>query len=284
MSLFKMMQAISSSGSSASVKKKIIIDIGQSNSAGYAETARMPEAGYLLNPSGVSIYDKPDVSATDNGNWVSYTAGQYQQVYPVDRQGTYSQFGATVVLGQLAQSFFNENIYLIKCGFGGTSLQQNVNQFTDWNANSTNENLDFFLENFFDVAIPKLGDVEIIGVIWHQGEADATNGTATTNYGTNLTAMINKVRAHDSLLSSCPIVLTELNYAQTANESTINGHIQTVATAMANVNSISISDLPRKKDLTTLQKKGFSAGLQDDSHSSYLAQIGKAERAFEFFK
>lgn len=267
----------------------ILIEIGQSNAGGRAETGRLPEGDYVAAPTGVKYYFKTGYNSTDNGSWVAYDPNNVYEIYPTSRASDYIH-ASCLHLGQIVQEYWNKDVYVINAGAGGTSLSPDeppspVGRMK-WAASLTGELLDIFLDDYFDVALSKLpaGTKKVLGIIWHQGETDLTDATATANYTTNLAALITKVRAHNALLNDAPFIITKLNFYQNGDETAFNSALDAFAAANSNVYTIDISDTPRKQDLTVDQKKGVTATAGDDRHTSYLGQIAKAERSWTIIK
>lgn len=256
----------------------VIFDMGQSNSGGRAIAERLDCSTYSPTPTSSYIYNKTDYSDTDNGNWEATEAGV--NTSDSDINTTYNYFGAEISLQQKIYDRLKSNSYYIKCSDGSTSLA------ISWNVNTVDGLFDKATQNFYDVAISKLAllhptkAIRIVAILWHQGEADATDQDKIDAYAVNLEAFINGVRGYATPLNNAPFIITKLNFAQNAAEATINTIFDNAASTMSDVYTIDISDLPQKRELTTEEKCSVVPPLSDDRHASYLAQIGKGERIF----
>lgn len=280
-----------SSGKDPSDYVIVILDMGQSNAIGRAESDRLALTTYADGPNKISIFYKPDYTSATNGAFQAYLAGSNTE--EPDQGASLRLYSGSLTLACKARDYTGNPVYIIPAGDGGTALEQNLTT-PDWDPDSSGECFQTFLEYYFDRAMPIVlaanPTKEVVVIInWSQGETDAANGTATTNYATNFAAFYAAVRAHgtySSYLTAAPWFVTLLNYMQSAGETTINGVFTSFAagTGLGRLYTIDVSDQPRKVDLTTAQKGGFSPTASDDEHLSYLAQNARGEREWTGFK
>jgi hypothetical protein len=94
------------------------------------------------------------------------------------------------------------------------------------------------------------GSPRIAGFFWMQGESDAQDATAASNYGVNLRRLIERVRS-DFSSPELPIVLgrirTDVPMAAPQGTSDVRSAID-VASTTANVRSVSTDQLPLAAD------------------------------------
>lgn len=263
----------------------VILDMGQSNAIGRAESDRLALRTLSDHPNNISIFYKPDYTSTANGAFQPYLAGSNTE--EPDQGASLRLFSGSLALAAKCRDYTDNPVYIIPAGDGGTALEQNLTN-PDWDPDSTGECFQTFLEYYFDramniiLAAHPTNDIKVI-INWSQGETDAANGTATTNYATNFAAFYAAVRAHGShsaYLTAAPWYVTLLDYLQTSGETTINGVFTSFAsgTGAGQLYTIDVSDMPRKVDLSVAEKGGFTPTASDDEHLSYLGQIARGER------
>lgn len=268
----------------------VIMDMGQSNAEGRAEADRLALTTYPERPANIVLFYKPDYTTSLNGDFETYMAGQNTE--EPDLSASFRLFSHSLAMAYQLRDFTGNRVYIIPAGDGGTALEQNLTS-PDWSPASSGECFQIFLERFFDVAMASIisshpGKTIAVCNIWAQGESDATDNTATSNYASNFAAFYTAVRAHgtySSYLTAAPWVIPTLNYLQTANETTINGVFTSFAAAnSSHVFVVDMSAQKRKQDLTTGEKGGFTATASDDEHLSYLAQNYLGEQAATIVK
>ena len=98
------------------------------------------------------------------------------------------EVGAAYVLKEYASA--DEPIYFVKAAYGGSSITGN------WNINSESglyqSHLVKFLKNNLKLIEDATGEKPVVkGLLWHQGENDASNGST---YKANLSALVSKFR------------------------------------------------------------------------------------------
>jgi len=264
----------------------LIFDIGQSNAVGRGESNRENQlSAFPELPTNCKIYYKTDYTITDNGTFQQPFAG----VNTREPDQTASIFGAYHPLACYIASGFQRTCYIIMMGDGGTALKQNLTN-PDWSPSSSGECFEIATQRYYSVAYDKIVAENPTSIIlpiicWHQGETDAMDNTATSEYSNNFSNFVTSLRASHSTLNNALMFITKLNYLQTANEATINTVFTNyVASHGSNTILIDVSDQPRKIDLTTQQKGGLvpSTG-SDDEHMSYIAQNVKGSRIYDAF-
>ena len=263
----------------------VVFVMGQSNNAeGRAEAVRLSLTRYAIQPTNTWYFDKPDYSATDNGIFIPVTIGT--DTKEPDNSASFVIYGAGSILSQKLARFLGRPVYEIMIGDGGTALEQNLTS-PDWSVNSTGELFDMATQRFFT---PAIADIQALHpgkrivplVLWHQGESDAPNGTATTNYPANFAAFYAGIKSYDPLLTNALWFITKLNYLQTAGETTINSFFDSFAAAHTGEVYLT-GPHDRKVDLTTAEKGGFSPTTSDDEHTSWIGQNEKADEIFNAF-
>ena len=98
------------------------------------------------------------------------------------------EVGAAYVLKEYASA--DEPIYFVKAAYGGSSITSN------WNVNSESglyqSHLVKFLKNNLKLIEDETGEKPVVkGLLWHQGENDASSGST---YKANLSALVSKFR------------------------------------------------------------------------------------------
>jgi hypothetical protein len=264
----------------------LIFDIGQSNSVGRAQGQRVLLGS--IYPEILSmglVYWKPDYTATDNGNWYPGQLSAFMCREP-DASSSNFAVGSYLQLATLLTGYTQDSTYVIVAGDGGTALNQNTTT-PDWAPASSGECFEIFTQRYYSVAYTKLqtrypGRNIVPIILWHQGEADALNSTATANYTTNFPAFVTAIRASHASLANALWVTTKLWYESSANEATINAVFESYAATHSNFKVVDISDQPKKIQLSTADKLGVTpAGtLNDDIHTSWRGQNAKAERSY----
>lgn len=264
---------------------------GQSNAIGRATASRVYQlTKYREIPDDVKIYYKPDYTSADNGAF--FTVQQGTTLTREPDQAAIAFTGDYVMLAENLKRVSPNTVYIIPEGDGGTALKQNLTT-PDWYEGSTGECFQIFTEYYYSVAYSKIvaenpGKTIITVILWHQGESDAADATATSQYSTNFSGagrFIESLRASHSSLSNALLIITKLYYNVDANEATINAFFQSYADANSGlVKIVDISDQRRKQDLSTWEKGGIATAGADDQHTAYTGQITKAEREYAHIK
>lgn len=262
------------------------LGMGQSNESGRGEKNRLEAlTSYVSNPSGVKIFYKSvfgsDVSWQDDGTFQDYVVGT-NSVEPVN-ESTIDNHNQIVSLGPLLQQNLNRDVYFINAAYGGSALIS-TGAAQDWEPLLSKGERYFVALNYFHKCIADLleaGKKPKVFLMWHQGEYDAQDATARTNYETNFTNFITALRAESPYLTDAPLLITEIYYAIGANEDAINTALQNYVTA--NPTNSYIFDVasqvtyPRKTDLPAGVKATYPPTSSDDTHNSYEFQVKKGE-------
>ncbi|MCC7431163.1 sialate O-acetylesterase [bacterium] len=141
------------------------------------------------------------------------------------------------------------SVLLIPAAVGSTSINQ-------WINDSTFKNLTLF-SNFVEKA--KTGEKYgvIKGILWHQGESDATNVETVEVYQFQLAKLVEKFRIEINNLT-LPILIGELGTFSNTNESwqAINNQIHSFAKTDSNVFVIKTNDLKDIGDKVHFNSEG----------------------------
>ena len=164
---------------------KVFVLAGQSNMAGVGMNHELPTK-YLDVQENVKIYAEGTVESSLKGAW--------SQLRPGFGSGS-GCFGPELTFGRdMSAKYPDSQIFLIKCGWSGTSLQG------DWrppSAGGTTGALYTHLVATVNEALAALDKnigYELSGMCWMQGESDACNIYPANEYESSLTAFINDVR------------------------------------------------------------------------------------------
>jgi hypothetical protein len=243
--------------------------------------------GEASSPTDVNVYYKPDYTTADNGAFQQLVEGSANTREPDN--ATTGTSGAYGMVGNRIAALSPNPVYVIAAGDGGTALKQGLTT-PDWYQLSSGGCYDVAVNRYFKVAYPKIvaanpGKTIRVAICWHQGESDAGDNTATSQYATNFAALITALRASHPSLQSAPLIITKLYFNISANEATINSAFQAYADSNPSTTFIvDISAYPRKQDLTTAQKGGIATAGSDDQHTSYLGMQAKAVQIFNHIK
>lgn len=251
----------------------VIFVRGQSNATGRGEASRLALTEYAPYPADIYMYWKQNNTSTDNGAWEAVVAGNNTREY----DQTATVYGGYLIAAIKLRDYLNRAVYCIDAGDGGTSLEANVAD-PDWAAASSGENYTISRSYYLDLALSKLatanpGKQIVVFKTWWQGESDAPDATAVTNYGTNFAAL-DTADQTNSYLRNAIWIITKIFYRESINnEAGINTALQAFRDAHPDrVYIQDISSYPKKQDLTTGQKGGYTASAADDEHQSYIAQ------------
>ncbi len=185
----------------ARAETKVYLLAGQSNMAG---VGGYPGTYYPADAPCPAPYNAPqtDVNFWDNGSWVPTQPGFGYQ------PGT-MEFGPEVSFGYTLHNSIDptDNIYLVKVGNSGTTLADN------WNPDGTGDAYNIF-KSQVNAAMANLtaaGQSPVIaGMLWMQGETDATIPADAAAYATNLANFIGAVRS-DFAAPEMPFVLGRIS-------------------------------------------------------------------------
>jgi hypothetical protein len=202
-------------GAADAKKLYVILFGGQSNALGYGyEQYLVDSTNALANPqTDVDFYFTPNEFLpgstltnlqSGSGNIDVKGTAYVNQQYP-PQSSPVNRFGPELSLGRTVRDLIHETdskVAVIKYALGGTSLYNPNHWLPDGTANRTADGgvyktfqttvwsgLAALSNNYPDY------EIEILGMGWVQGEADATSATEYTNYQANLTTFIQDIRA-----------------------------------------------------------------------------------------
>lgn len=276
----------------------VVFELSQSN-GGQGEADRLALTGeitsagltkmtYSKTPANCRIWEKTSIDFNDTGVMQDLSAGVNGTQYSANRV-----FGADVALLPLLRDSTTENkAYYIKAMKGGTQLYLSGGT-NDWNADTVGGLLDYSLHYHARSAIREIlaenpGKQIKVVLLRHQGESDNTDIKRNAYYQNSLNFLA-KIRAYQidgvSYFADSPFIDTLLKY-EPAQQQEIDMNALKVqfATEQPNCYTIDISAQPRKVDLTTAQKGGYTPTLPDNSHGSYLSMLQKGEAAYDLLK
>lgn len=170
---------------------KVFLLAGQSNMGGCGMSAEL--VGTLAKYSG----QQPNVNFWNSGG---------TQWAPLSSTfGGNSSFGPEVSFGyQMHAAFPNDDIYLVKWSYGGTSL------YSDW---KPGDGGGWCYQTFMSIAVAAIKNLDdahlaptVAGMLWMQGEHDTTNASFAEAYQTNLSGFIAAMRT-DFNAPDMPFVL-----------------------------------------------------------------------------
>jgi len=197
-------------------KIKVFLLAGQSNMEGRADGNKlMPQDRERLEKAQGSVqlaFNYEPVCALD----VVKPSRDIAKIYKRDLI-----FGPELFFGiALSEAWPEEKILLIKRTEGGTSLHGCWNP--DWRADraavmgeESEPKLYSALTTYVKQVLSGYGEdeYEICAMLWVQGETDAGDKTAATEYGTNLRALIERIR-HDVGRETLPFLLFQVGYGE----------------------------------------------------------------------
>ncbi|MFA0964426.1 sialate O-acetylesterase [Roseivirga sp. BDSF3-8] len=215
---------------------------GQSNMEGYGYTQDLPEEYRDPQPN-VIIYNGtplPDDNAVSgNDKWMPLAPGLgvgYKATK--DSVQLSDRFGPELSFGKRMAELTGENIAIIKYAKGGSSIALGGSPWGTWGKDyqdSTTINQWDHFENTVRLAMQQkdldndgIQDTLIpSGIIWMQGEADATREAASASYYENLSTLMNQITAEFGV-EELPIVLCRIEESGKTPEDILMPHIQAV--------------------------------------------------------
>lgn len=232
----------------SSSKHKVYILAGQSNMAGVGMNHELPSE-LLEVQENVKIYAEGTVESSLKKVW--------SPLRPGFGAGS-GAFGPELTFGRdIAKIYPDSQIFLIKCGWSGTSLQG------DWRPPSAGGATGSLYKNLIETveeALSKLDpgiDYEISGMCWMQGESDACNIYPANEYESNLTHFINDVRK-DLNAPTMPFIIAMIDDSDAWIEHAIVRQAQ--INVAKNVPYVGIFDT---KDFDTDGMHYFTQGILD---------------------
>jgi hypothetical protein len=208
---------------------------GQSNMDGYGVVSELPYQ-YSLPQPGVKFWS--------NNAWVDLRGG-FGSPY-----AGFSAFGPEVTFGNTLHTMFpDDNIYLVKYAIGGSTLADAANQ---WTPNGSGGVYNAF-KTSVDAALKNLSDARlspsIAGMVWMQGESDASSSAYASLYEANLTNLIGTVRSDFATPDMRFALGRIMSYSQypfgaKSDNDLVRAAQVTVASHVAGVSWIDTDDLP----------------------------------------
>lgn len=194
--------------------------IGQSNMAG---------RGFLNEAKAIN---NEKIYILRNGRWQK----MFRPVHP-DRS-----FAGVCLAESFAETYANKygvDVGLIPCADGGTSLDQ-------WKKG------ELLYDNAVNNARLAMRTSKIVGILWHQGEADARPELAST-YRQRFEKMINQMQKDIGI--NVPIIIGELGYflqnfgdGSLREYNLVNSALKEIADNNANINLVSAEGLTSNPD------------------------------------
>jgi Carbohydrate esterase, sialic acid-specific acetylesterase len=205
----------------------IFLMAGQSNMAGRG----------FVQPADTIISDHVLV-LNKNNEWVF--AKEPLHYYEPTRTG----LDCGLSFGKKLSALYGKNIMigLVPCAVGGSSIEQ-------WLGDSTYRNVTLY-SNFLNKlhAATQYGNIK--GLLWHQGEANAS-AAGYKNFKQNLVTFFEKVRK-DVGNADMPVYVGQLssflNRTTNPNADAVNNDFTTLSTVLKNFYVINTSDLTPKSD------------------------------------
>ena len=299
-------------------KINLVLILGQSNAVGRALWERAgsntnynykgianPSTGYpavsngrpmyVKQPSGVYIYNFGDDRNQDyivaNGTWEPLNAGVNTHT---DQAGlsTALYFGCEVSLGQQLKDITGNDTYFVKPAWGATGIGYDTAPGTWpswlWYYRNVADLLITRSINSLKAARPN-DEIVFQGVVWWQGEANQSASAAQYKlYWYRVYNYINNVILGVLNMPSQPKWYNvKLYYSLNAGEAEKNLAFDQLATENPGVVFATTAEgFPRKVDLTVAEAAPVakatsgnnSAGVPDDTHNTYISQLGVGER------
>ena len=228
---------------------KSFLLIGQSNMAGRGDFGEVPE---IKNPQCFMLR---------NGRWVDMA----EPINPdrgIFEPGFHSGVGLSASFADEYAKCFDEDIGLIPCADGGTSL-------SEWMPG----------EILYDNAVnnAKLAQRTSIltGILWHQGENDSINENDAKTYSERFIRMITSLRKELNA-ENVPVVVGELGAFA---KERLNGKLKYLDI----VNS-SLSQMPQKLSLCAFAPASDLTHRGDDIHFDSKSYRILGKRYFEAYK
>jgi hypothetical protein len=225
---------------------------------------------------------QPQTNILYNNNWATtnsyYTGSNLTALQPgktADGNNiptNYGYFGPEITFGQkIAADKPNNQYLIIKYAVAGTNLA------TQWTATTTPGTNNGYVYRAFQAAVASAlnqitaagNTYQIDGMLWLQGEADASDPTMAPAYGANLTNLINDVRSKYG--ANLPFIISGIGYETdatgTADRTLVQTAFSNVAATMPNVRYFNNDDLNPTNQLH------FSASAQQTIGQRYASAL-----------
>ncbi|MBR1548204.1 MAG: hypothetical protein IJ637_05705, partial [Prevotella sp.] len=209
----------------AQEKAAVILTAGQSNAAGRADNATLPDYIQALGAANGGTYQHCLWSYTNGGSRTQESEGVFRKFWP-EREKAGKQFAFDAITYYWLEKAIQQPFYVVKHAMGGTSIDPMCQSSSDyhWSADpawladnpSCNRGGKSMLKALCDNIGASLdaigtGKYDVKCLLWHQGESDRS-GTGPDGYHDNLQAVIKYVRDYlvektgDSKYATLPII------------------------------------------------------------------------------
>lgn len=201
----------------------VIVVAGQSNANGYESYAVDPVTGVnYMAPPMTNGADSHDLITWEPWSQLPGTGGSpvpldspQQAVYS---GGTFTIFGPEIGLARQLWTDTGRAVTIVKCAYTGTSLDKN------WTP-KPKKSVGSLPLGLFPATVAKVkatmaadaasGTLDVLGgIVWDQGESDATNPSWAARYQDNLTGLIAAFRASLPMSASAPFALAETDLTE----------------------------------------------------------------------
>ena len=206
-------------------KAAVIICAGQSNAAGRADNATLPEYIQQLGATNGGAYKYCQWSYTNGGSRTESCEGVFRPFWP-EREKAGKQFAFDAITYYWVEQALQRPFYVVKHAMGGTSIDPTCQSSSDfhWSADATwlaenascNQDGKSMLKALCDNIGASLdaigtGKYDVKCLLWHQGESDRS-GTGPDGYHDNLQAVVKYIRDYlvektgDAKYASLPVI------------------------------------------------------------------------------
>lgn len=213
---------------------------GQSNMTGYFASVNDFSADQKKPVDSVMIYMDGDGDATKKKKWLTLGPGF----------GAFSSnLGPELSFGRmLSDSMPGQRIAFIKDAVGGTYLGKSEGWMPPSSNNGNGGTLYKNMMNAIDAALKAFDTTKYTprwaGFVWFQGEFDAYDMGLSKAYETNLTNLINDIRAKVKV-DDLPVIIPMIDVqTQWTNNSIVRAADVAVAGKMTNVDTVETKGLP----------------------------------------
>ena len=212
----------------------VILLAGQSNMVGLGVVDELTDDLQTPNTE-VIIHAEAHLDQSMAGQWLPLSGGFGAEI---DRFGPELSFGL-----DLEQSWPDDQLALIKTSVGGTSLA------VEWNTEDGELYLDFLDHTRRALAdLEALGEPQVVGLIWMQGETDAIDPDNAEVYQERLTTFIEAVRT-EMQVPDLPVIIGLITTIPAwVYHDMVRAAQTAVSEQLDNVEIVETDDLPRHQD------------------------------------
>jgi hypothetical protein len=218
-----------------------------------------------------SVKDLPKELAAERKNVLVWAGGQWRAYKPKGRLGPEVTFTA-----EMAKAWPKETIGFVKFAVGGTSVTR---WDPDLKAKGKRQPLYARLMGMVKAAREKTpGGIEIVGLLWMQGERDSRQKNLADAYTENLKKFVDRVRK-DTGVADLPFVLGRIRTPDSYKFRDVVRKAQTeVPKNITNSAWVDADGLEMKKDNLHYNTKG-QIGLGKRFAEAYLKLVAKKKEA-----